>query len=128
MVSLRTGVIFLAALFAVTAAPAQQQGKRRVYTNDDIERSAPAPSAPSPSTPAPEQRNPLLGSGRLSTATPAASRDSLLSTADSVLAEMSQLTGLSIRSPLRKRVVSREEMRKVLEDIIRAEYTPQAIH
>ncbi len=128
MVSLRTGVIFLAALLAVTSAPAQQQGKSRVYTNDDIERSAPAPSGPAPSSPAPEQRNPLLGSGRVATAEPAASRDSLLSTADSVLAEMSQLTGLGIRSPLRKRVVNREEMRKVLEDIIRAEYTPQMIH
>ena len=102
MVSLRTGAICMAVLLTVTVALAQQQSKGRVYTNDDIQQ-----SSPTPSTRIPDQAEPPLDRGRVATAEPATSRESLLSTADSVFKEMSQLTGLGIRAPLNTRVVSR---------------------
>jgi len=122
MVSLRAGAIVLAALLAVAGASAQQRTKGRVFTNDDVERSSPAPSAPIP-----DAAESPLDLGRIATAEPQ-SPESLLSTADSVFEEMSRLTGLAIRAPLKKRVVNRTEMRQFLEDTLHAEYTPQMIH
>lgn len=41
---------------------------------------------------------------------------------------MSKITGLPIKSPLKKLVLARAEIRKFLEDNLAAEYTPQQIH
>ncbi len=40
---------------------------------------------------------------------------------------MSRITGLSVRAPLKKRIVSRAEMKKVLEQTLGEEYTPREI-
>jgi hypothetical protein len=53
---------------------------------------------------------------------------SLLSTADSVFREMSELTGLPIKAPLTKRVVNREQVRKYLVETFHAENSPSDIH
>jgi hypothetical protein len=52
----------------------------------------------------------------------------LLAQADSVLQEMSELTGLPIKSPLKKQIISRVEVEKYLADNVRVEMTPQEIH
>jgi hypothetical protein len=63
------------------------------------------------------------------TRTPAASQaESLLATADEVFQEMSRTTGLPIRAPLKKQILSRAEIRKYLESSLQEEYTPQDIH
>jgi hypothetical protein len=54
--------------------------------------------------------------------------ETLLSSADSVLAEMSHITGLAIKAPLKKQIVSRPEMEKYLYENLRAEYTDEEIH
>jgi hypothetical protein len=59
---------------------------------------------------------------------PAPQAQSLLATADEVFAEMSRTTGLPIRAPLKKQVLSRAEIRKYLELSLHEEYTPQEIH
>jgi Putative metallopeptidase family (DUF6782) len=85
---------------------------------------APAPAqepAPSPQAPAPPSAQ----------AVPPAqdtSRESLLSTADTVLQQMSSITGLPIREPLRKRVLSRAEVTQYLTENLHREYTPEEIH
>ncbi|MCL5671728.1 MAG: ImmA/IrrE family metallo-endopeptidase [Acidobacteria bacterium] len=48
--------------------------------------------------------------------------------ADLVLQQMSRLTGLPIKSPVNKKIVSREEVRKILIHNLHTEYTPQEIH
>lgn len=53
---------------------------------------------------------------------------SLLATADSVLREMSRITGLPIQAPLKKEILPRSEIKKYLEQTLREEYTPQEIH
>jgi len=53
---------------------------------------------------------------------------SLLATADDVFREMSRITGLPIHAPLKKRIVARAEIRKILEQNLHEEYTPQEIH
>ena len=53
---------------------------------------------------------------------------SLLAQADEVFAEMSRITGLPIKAPLKKLVLSRPEIRKYLEESLRDEYTPEEIH
>jgi hypothetical protein len=55
------------------------------------------------------------------------SAQSLLTQADQVLAEMSRITGLPIKAPLKKLVLSRPEIRKYLEESLREEYTPEEI-
>src|SRR6516164_4156443 len=50
------------------------------------------------------------------------------STADSVLEEVSRITGWPIRSQLKKQVVSRAEVQKYLTENIREEYTPKELH
>jgi hypothetical protein len=52
----------------------------------------------------------------------------LLKTADEVLERMSQITGLPIKSPVNKKIVSREEIRKILLHNLHTDYTPQDIH
>jgi len=52
----------------------------------------------------------------------------LLSQADSVLHQVSELTGLPIKSPLRKQIISRPEVSKYIEDNLHSEMTPQEIH
>ena len=61
---------------------------------------------------------------------PAATADkrALLDQADEVLAEMSKLTGLPIKAPLKKKMLSRPEIRSLLEQTLDEEYTPQQIH
>ena len=59
---------------------------------------------------------------------PPAPKQSLLATADDLLREMSRTTGLPIRAPLQKQILSRAEIRKYLEESLREEYTPQEIH
>ena len=53
---------------------------------------------------------------------------SLLTQADGVFAEMSHITGLPIKAPLKKLVLSRAEIRKYLEESLHDEYTPEEIH
>ncbi len=57
-----------------------------------------------------------------------ASPQELLSQADEVLQQMSQITGLPIKGPLRKQVISRPEIEKYLTDNLHEEMTPGEIH
>jgi len=41
---------------------------------------------------------------------------------------MSRITGLPIRAPLKKQIISRPEIKKILEQNLHEEYTPQEIH
>jgi hypothetical protein len=52
----------------------------------------------------------------------------LLSQADEVLQQMSQLTGLPIKRPLKKQVISRPEIEKYLTANLHEEMTPTEIH
>ena len=52
----------------------------------------------------------------------------LLSQADKVLHQMSEMTGLPIREPLRKQVVNRTEIRKYLAANLHREVTPAELH
>jgi hypothetical protein len=52
----------------------------------------------------------------------------LLAQADTVFQEMSELTGLPIRSPLRKQIISRAEVSRYLSETVHTEMTPQEIH
>jgi len=52
----------------------------------------------------------------------------LLATADAVLKEMSRITGLPIKAPLKKKIVDRAEIRRYLTQSLHAEYTPREIH
>jgi hypothetical protein len=61
-------------------------------------------------------------------ATAASSKEALLAQADQVLEEMSKLTGLPIKGPLKKRVLSRPEIRKFLEETLETEYPPEQLH
>lgn len=54
--------------------------------------------------------------------------ESILSQADQVLEQMSRLTGLPIKQPLKKRIVDRAQIRKLLIDNMHAGYTPQKLH
>lgn len=53
---------------------------------------------------------------------------SLLSSADETLAEMSRITGLAIKAPLEKQIVSRPEIEKYLRENLHAEYSEEEIH
>ena len=53
---------------------------------------------------------------------------SLLAQADEILQQMSELTGLPIKAPLQKRVISRPEVQKYLVENLRAEMTPRELH
>ncbi|HVA02015.1 MAG TPA: DUF6782 family putative metallopeptidase [Terriglobia bacterium] len=73
-----------------------------------------------------QQANPPSPSTSLES--PAANPQSVLAQADSIFEQMSRITGLPIKSPLKKRIVSRPEIRKFLIGNLHAEYTPQEIH
>ncbi len=53
---------------------------------------------------------------------------SALATADQVLQQMSQITGLPIKASLKKEVVSKPEVERFLKDNLHAEYTPAELH
>lgn len=53
---------------------------------------------------------------------------SALAAADQVLQQMSQITGLPVKSPLQKEVVSKPEVERFLKDNLHAEYTPAELH
>ena len=53
---------------------------------------------------------------------------SLLATADDVFQEMSRITGLPVRATLKKQIISRPEIKKILEQNLHEEYTPREIH
>lgn len=53
---------------------------------------------------------------------------SLKTQVDRVLQEMSRLTGLPIKAPVKKKVVDRQQIRKLLIQSMHAEYTPKQIH
>jgi len=57
-----------------------------------------------------------------------ASPQELLSQADEILQQMSQITGLPIKGPLKKQVISRPEIEKYLTDNLHEEMTPGEIH
>ena len=57
-----------------------------------------------------------------------ASPQELLSQADEVLQQMSQITGLPIKGPLKKQVISRPEIEKYLTQNLHEEMTPAEIH
>ena len=57
-----------------------------------------------------------------------ASPQELLSQADEVLQQMSQITGLPIKGPLKKQVISRPEIEKYLMENLHEEMTPADIH
>ena len=52
----------------------------------------------------------------------------LLAQADTVFQEMSEITGLPIRFPLRKQIISRAEVSRYLSETLHTEMTPQEIH
>lgn len=56
------------------------------------------------------------------------SLQSLLSSADSVLQEMSRITGLPIKAPLKKKIVTRDQIHRYLTESLHAEYSPREIH
>jgi hypothetical protein len=61
-------------------------------------------------------------------AAPQSSAQQLLGQADEVLQQMSELTGLPIKSTLNKQIISRAEVAKYLSETLHAEMTPQEIH
>jgi hypothetical protein len=61
-------------------------------------------------------------------AAPQSSAQQLLGQADEVLQQMSELTGLPIKSPLKKQIISRAEVEKYLSETLHAEMTPEEIH
>lgn len=56
------------------------------------------------------------------------SAQSALATADQILQQMSEITGLPVKSPLKKEVVSKPEVERFLKDNLHAEYTPAELH
>jgi len=56
------------------------------------------------------------------------SAQSALATADQVLQQMSQITGLPIKSPLKKEVVSKPQVERFLKDNLHAEYSAAELH
>jgi hypothetical protein len=56
------------------------------------------------------------------------SAQELLSQADEVLQEMSEITGLPIKGPVKKQVISRPEIEKYLIQNMQEEMTPEEIH
>jgi len=53
---------------------------------------------------------------------------SLLSTADAVLKDMSEITRLPIKAPLKKQIVGRAEIKDYLTANLKEEYTPRELH
>ncbi len=70
----------------------------------------------------------LLLAGLSSAASPQERSSPLLDQADSVLKEMSELTGLPVKGPLKKEIVGRPEIRKYLVENLHQEMSPQDLH
>ena len=66
--------------------------------------------------------------GNAAPAQPQAGSPTLLSTADAIFEQMSHITGLPIKSALKKQLVSRADVRKYLTENLRQEYTPEELH
>src|SRR5215469_8934016 len=49
-------------------------------------------------------------------------------TADAVLHQMSRLTGLPVKEPLKKQIVSRADVDRYLRDNLNAEFSPEEVH
>ena len=58
----------------------------------------------------------------------ASSNPSALATADQILGQMSQITGLPIKSPLKKELVSKLQVERYLKENMHAEYSPAEMH
>jgi hypothetical protein len=56
------------------------------------------------------------------------SAQAALATADQVLEQMSQITGLPVKSPLKKELVTKAQVERYLRDNMHAEYTPEEMH
>ncbi len=67
---------------------------------------------------------PLPGTSPPQQQTPA----NLLDQADQVLKEMSEMTGLPIKEPLKKEIINREGVRKYLVENLHREMTPEELH
>ncbi len=83
------------------------------------------------SLPAPPQAAIAFGQerGGVAVAAPAqGGPQALLSTADSIFKEMSQLTGLPVKSPLKKQIVNRAQVKEYLTANLHEEYTPKELH
>ncbi len=65
---------------------------------------------------------------RAAQATAPAGSQSLLAQADALLNEMSEITGLPVKAPLKKQIIARPEVRKYLEENLHAEYSPEELH
>ena len=52
----------------------------------------------------------------------------VLAQADEILRKMSAITGLPIKSPVNKKIVGREQVRKILVHNLHTDYTPNDIH
>jgi len=52
----------------------------------------------------------------------------LLSQADTVFRQMSELTGLPIKEPLKKEIISKAEISKYMSDTLHSDVTPQEMH
>jgi hypothetical protein len=61
-------------------------------------------------------------------AAPQTEAQALLSQADEVLREVSEITGLPIKGPLHKQVINRAEVRKYLTERLHTEMTPAELH
>ncbi|MBZ5561671.1 MAG: ImmA/IrrE family metallo-endopeptidase [Acidobacteriia bacterium] len=71
---------------------------------------------------------PLLLAVLSQAASPQEKSSPLLDQADSVLKEMSDLTGLPIKGPLKKEIVGRAEVRKYLVENLHQEMSPHDLH
>lgn len=72
----------------------------------------------------------LLATGLGTAASPQARQadtQSLYSTADAVFKEMSEITGLPIKQPLKKQIVNRDQVKQYLIENLKQEYTPGEI-
>ena len=62
------------------------------------------------------------------TEAPPVGQQSILETADAILQQMSTITGLPIKAPLKKRIISKSEVEKYLRENLHADYTPRELH
>lgn len=71
----------------------------------------------------------FLSAGALAqTGASQADSSSLLAAADAVLGEMSEITGLPVRAPLKKQMIGRPEIQKYLIENLHSEYSPEQLH
>ena len=68
------------------------------------------------------------GQAQSAQSAPTEKAEAVLETADTILHQMSRLTELPVKEPLKKQLISRSEIDRYLRDNINAEYTPEEIH